>query len=117
VWRRADAGRAQTFWILQNMIPLLAPQAPNPAYAHDGLAGLAPLAPCLALCALFLASARFSEGVTAAKYPAYKAYQSRVAMFNPLLTPVWGAWLGARGEKEKADAQIWGEEEIRRLTE
>ena len=43
------------------------------------------------------------------KYPeAYRAYQSRVSMFVPFLTPVWGYILKLRGKKEYADKLVYG---------
>jgi hypothetical protein len=81
------------------------------------MTSLAPLAPCLALCALFYSSTLFSEDITARKYPAYAAYRRRVAMFVPLLTPVHGAVLALRGEKAQVDAAVWGQGDVKKLTE
>lgn len=35
-------------------------------------------------------------------------YQERVAMFVPLLTPVWAAWADFKGRKEVLDVALWG---------
>ena len=53
-------------------------------------------------------SAPFSESISLGKYPAYKAYQERVAMFVPFLTPVWGALAMIRGRKSGLDEIVWG---------
>lgn len=48
------------------------------------------------------------------KYPkAYKAYQQRVSMFVPFLTPVWGLLCGAmKGQSGKVEVEklVWGQE-------
>jgi hypothetical protein len=50
---------------------------------------------------LFISSTHFTESISASKYPrgytAYRQYRSRVAMFVPFLTPVWGALLSLTG--------------------
>lgn len=35
-------------------------------------------------------------------------YQERVAMFIPILTPIWGVWAGIRGKKVAVDEALWG---------
>jgi hypothetical protein len=69
----------------------------------DALRSLVPLSPSLALCLLFkffISSTRFTESISASKYPrGYVAYHSRVAMFVPFLTLVWGAILSLTGGK------------------
>ena len=75
----------------------------------EALQCLVPLAPSLALCLLFLSSTRFSESISASKYPrGYAAYRSRVAMFVPVLTPVWGALLNLTGKKTEVEELVWG---------
>jgi hypothetical protein len=52
----------------------------------------------------------FSESISLSKYPvAYKAYQQRVGMFVPLLTPVWGALLSAQGKRQGVDEIVYGQ--------
>jgi hypothetical protein len=101
------------FWIIQTLIPLLAPQPPSVRLSLDKMTPLWPLTPALVLCALFFSSTLFTEDITASKYPAYADYQRRVAMFVPILTPVWGLWLKIRGEKEKVDERIWGQVDLK----
>ena len=75
----------------------------------DALQSLVPLAPSLALCLLFLSSTRFTESISASKYPrGYTAYRARVAMFTPVLTPVWGALLSFTGKKAEVEELVWG---------
>ncbi len=43
------------------------------------------------------------------KYPrGYAAYRSRVAMFVPYLTPVWGMLLNLTGGKREVEELVWG---------
>ncbi len=99
-----------------NLIPLLSlPSAPASVPPHKTtLAGvlctLVPLSPSLALCLLFISSTSFTESISASKYPrGYAAYRSRVAMFVPFLTPVWGALLSLTGGKREVEELVWGE--------
>lgn len=76
----------------------------------DALQLLAPLAPSLALCALFVSSTFFTESISMSKYPeAYGAYRKRVSMFVPFLTPVWGILLKLTGGKEQVEELVWGQ--------
>lgn len=57
-------------------------------------------------------SAGYSEGVSAAKYPAYKSYQKRVGMFLPIDTLLRGVyyWFVAPDNvRETVEAEVWGE--------
>jgi hypothetical protein len=94
---------------VQNLIPLVAPPSPSLPLHWKDAALLWPLTPTLVICVLFYASTVFSERITAAKYPAYAAYQERVSMFTPLLTPVWGMLAQVRGRKEKLDRVVFGQ--------
>jgi steroid 5-alpha reductase family enzyme len=99
----------QSFWILQNFIPIFAPQPPSIKLDRGQITPLWLLTPALVLCALFFNSTLFTESITRSKYPIpYAAYQRRVAMFVPILTPVWGLWLKLTGEKNKVDELVWG---------
>lgn len=98
-----------------NLIPILPlPNAPALVTPHkttlvDALRTLVPLSPSLALCLLFISSTRFTESISAGKYPrGYTAYRSRVAMFVPFLTPVWGALLNLTGGKREIEELVWG---------
>ena len=98
-----------------NLIPLLSlPGAPSLVPASEStlteaLHALIPLSPSLALCVLFISSTRFTESISESKYPrGYAAYRSRVAMFVPVLTPVWGALLSLTGGKSGAEEMVWG---------
>ncbi|KZT29639.1 DUF1295-domain-containing protein [Neolentinus lepideus HHB14362 ss-1] len=100
----------QTFWAIQTLIPLLAPSPPNlPKLPASSLTPFWPLTPGLALCILFLASTRFTESISLGKYPeTYRAYQARVDMFVPILTPVWGLLLRLNGNRERVEESVWG---------
>ena len=95
-----------------NLIPLIA--LPNTAALvppHKGILAdtLVLLSPSLTLCLLFISSTRFTESISASKYPrGYAAYRSRVAMFVPFLTPVWGAILSLTGGKREVEELVWG---------
>jgi steroid 5-alpha reductase family enzyme len=98
-----------------NLIPLLSlPEVPPLVPAHestlaDALHVLVPLAPSLALCLLFVSSTYFTESISANKYPrGYAAYRSRVAIFVPILTPVWGVLLGLMGQRGEVEGLVWG---------
>jgi hypothetical protein len=98
-----------------NLIPLLSlPDALPLVSAHnttvaDALRALVPLSPSLALCLLFISSTCFTESISKSKYPrGYAAYRSRVSMFAPMLTPVWGALLSLIGGKSEAEELVWG---------
>lgn len=66
------------------------------------------VAPALAYSAIFQGSTPFTESITSGKYPGYKAYQQRVSMSVPWLTPVWGFVLQLRGKKEEIDGVVYG---------
>ena len=98
-----------------NLIPLLSlPVAPALVSAHErtlseALCDLVPISPSLALCLLFISSTLFTESISMSKYPrGYAAYRTRVAMFVPILTPVWGALLSVTGGRRDADELVWG---------
>ena len=98
-----------------NLIPIITlPSAPALVPPHestlaDALRALVPLSPSLALCLLFISSTRFTESISAGKYPrGYAAYRSRVAMFVPFLTPIWGALLSLIGGKGEVEELVWG---------
>ncbi|KIK78764.1 hypothetical protein PAXRUDRAFT_834456 [Paxillus rubicundulus Ve08.2h10] len=100
----------QSFWIIINLIPLVPSGALAVLVTSTSLTSLAPLLPCLVLCTLFFSSTQFTESISLSKYPvAYRAYQQRVGMFVPLLTPVWGAWLSLQGKKEEVDELVYGQ--------
>ncbi|TFK91404.1 DUF1295-domain-containing protein [Polyporus arcularius HHB13444] len=103
----------QSFWVLMNLFPLLAPESPRlPKLPLHSLTPLWPLIPTITICSLFYSSTLFTESITAAKYPAYAAYQDRVSMFVPFLTPVWGLLLKLRGKKEQVDRLVYGQLEL-----
>ena len=65
--------------------------------------------PALVYCAIFQGSTPLTEAITSGKYPDYKAYQQRVSMFVPWLTPIWGFVLRLRGKKEEIDRIVYGD--------
>ncbi|KAI0714446.1 DUF1295-domain-containing protein [Cerioporus squamosus] len=90
----------QSFWVLMNLFPLLAPESPRlPKLPLHSLTPLWPLVPTITICSLFFSSTRFTESISAAKYPAYAAYQDRVSMF-------------LRGKKEQVDRLVYGQLEL-----
>ncbi|KAH9930135.1 DUF1295-domain-containing protein [Fomitopsis serialis] len=100
----------QTFWVIITLFPLLAPETPNLSLTPTSMTPLWPLMPALVLCSLFVSSTRFTESISLSKYPeAYTAYQSRVSMFVPFLTPVWGLVLQLRGKKAQVDEMLFGQ--------
>jgi len=103
----------QAFWIIITFFPLMSPSAPSlPGIPLDSATALYPLAPALVLCLLFFSSTLFTESISLSKYPEkYAMYQERVAMFVPILTPVWGAWALIRGRKDIIDETLWGKGE------
>lgn len=95
------------------LFPLLAPETPNLELSGSPLTvtPIWPLMPALVLCTLFVSSTRFTESISLGKYPeAYRAYQSRVSMFVPFLTPVWGFVLQLRGKKAQVDDVLFGQD-------
>lgn len=67
-----------------------------------------PLVPALALSVLFISSTFFTESISAAKYPEYSAYRSRVGMFWPIVTFYRSAWLTVTGGKAEIERMVWG---------
>lgn len=99
--------------VIITLFPLLAPQAPNLSLSASPptVTPLWPLMPALVLCTLFVSSTRFTESISLGKYPeAYRAYQSRVSMFVPFLTPVWGFVLQLQGKKTQVDNMLFGKD-------
>jgi hypothetical protein len=74
------------------------------------------LLPALALSALFISSAFFTESISSSKYPAYKAYQKRVAMFGPSMSFIKVLKIklvdGAEEEKE-IEKLVWGSPHVK----
>jgi len=98
----------QTFWILQAFFPICATET-LPKLKAGEITPLVSLIPPLALCMLFFSSTLFTESISTSKYPAaYKAYQNRVAMFVPFLTPVHGWVLQLLGKKEYCERLVYG---------
>ncbi|KAH9178402.1 DUF1295-domain-containing protein [Lactarius sanguifluus] len=106
----------QAFWGVLNLMPILS--LPSGALVlfpagdsmlADALQSLVPLAPSLTLCVFFLFLTLFTESISAGEYPwGYAAYSARVAMFMPVLTPVWGALLGSTDQKAEVEELVWG---------
>ena len=90
------------------MFPILASSYTKPERHPLGFAPFWDLAPALVYCSVFLGSTPLTEGITAGKYPGYKAYQQRVSMFVPWLTPVWGFILQLKGKKVEIDTIVYG---------
>ncbi|KZT42150.1 DUF1295-domain-containing protein [Sistotremastrum suecicum HHB10207 ss-3] len=99
----------QTFWIIQSLFPVLASNKLDPL-SPDVVTPLWALVPSLTLCMLFWASTRFSESISLSKYPIeYSAYQARVAMFVPFVTPALKLYHSWRGDNERLERLIWEE--------
>ncbi|KAJ3556617.1 hypothetical protein NM688_g1929 [Phlebia brevispora] len=101
----------QTFWIIITLFPILSPESPRLApLSTSAITPIWPLAPALVLCTLFFSSTIFTESISLSKYPeGYRAYQKRVAMFIPFLTPAWGFLLQLQGKKAEVDELVYGE--------
>ncbi|KAG8694789.1 hypothetical protein FRC08_008258 [Ceratobasidium sp. 394] len=108
----------QMFWYFQALFPILASTAGQYALSDaakldadvDTMTALWPLVPPLALSALFISSTMFTESISKSKYPAYEAYQARVGMFSPTDTLWKGLFLRARGQLDKVNAIVYGDE-------
>ena len=75
------------------------------------------LLPALALSALFISSTIFTESISSSKYPAYKAYQKRVAMFGPSMTFIKALKIKfIDGEKEEKEVEklVWGNPHVKK---
>jgi len=108
----------QTFWWIITLMPILSPSPPNfplrtftyPDFQLD-TTYLGHLLPALSLSALFISSTLFTESISSSKYPAYKAYQKRVAMFSPSMTFIKALKIKLiDGEKEEKEVKrlVWG---------
>ncbi|KAI0671935.1 DUF1295-domain-containing protein [Trametes maxima] len=104
----------QSFWVIINLFPLLAPESPRlQSLPVSSITPIWPLLPSIILCGLFFSSTRFTESISLSKYPeGYRAYQQRVSMFVPFLTPVWGLLLKIQGKKEKVDRLVYGQDVV-----
>ncbi|KAJ6570260.1 hypothetical protein DFH09DRAFT_1247046 [Mycena vulgaris] len=105
----------QSFWFIMNFAPMRTAVPYTPAnllamvvdpYALLQL--LVVFTPALALFALGLSSAIYTEAISASKYPAYAAYQARVGMFSPGDTIFKGVKLALAGRKAEVDKALWG---------
>lgn len=73
--------------------------------------------PALALSALFISSTLFTESISNSKYPAYKAYQKRVAMFEPSMTLIKVLKIKlVDGDKEEKEVErlVWGSPHVKK---
>ncbi|KAF8512239.1 DUF1295-domain-containing protein [Gautieria morchelliformis] len=105
--RHPNCACEQSFWYIMTLFPVLG-AAQLPKLSTADFTPLWPLAPALALSVLFISSTIFTESISAAKYPEYSAYQSRVGMFWPANTVLKGAWLTIMGRKDDVDRMVWG---------
>lgn len=95
-------------WFLMSLFPLLT----HPHIAHNVFDFAALLSPSLLLSALIYSSTIFTESISEPKYPGYKYYQRRVAMFWPLDTTFKALWVrvvGGKKEKAIVDEFLWGD--------
>jgi steroid 5-alpha reductase family enzyme len=108
--------------IIITAFPILSPDSPFVATLSSFSSGGRDLwvhlgcqiLPAVSLCLLFWASTNFTESITASKYPAYKAYQKRVAMFSPtstLLLRILRSLIFGEDGKE-LDRLIWTSEKV-----
>jgi len=133
----------QTFWWIITLMPILSTSSPNFLWLYKLplfrviisttypdlqrlflgnlnttlLPYLGHLLPALALSALFISSTRFSESISSSKYPAYKAYQKRVAMFGPSMTFIKAFKVKLiDGEKEEKEIErlVWGSPHVKK---
>jgi len=99
----------QSCWVIINLFPILASSYTRLDRNQFGFVPLWDLVPSFVYCSVFLGSTPLTEGITSGKYPGYKAYQQRVSMFVPWLTPIWGFILQLRGKKEEIDRIVYGD--------
>jgi len=99
----------QLCWIIINLFPIAASSYTKFGGDTFDPSALWDIVPALAYCSIFLGSTPFTESITSGKYPGYKAYQQRVSMFVPWLTPVWGFVLQLTGKKEEIDRIVYGD--------
>lgn len=81
------------------------------------LTTLGHLLPALALSTLFISSTLFTEAISSSKYPAYKAYQKRVAMFGPSMTLFKALkikLLDGKKEEQEVERLVWGSAHIKK---
>jgi len=133
----------QTFWWIITVMPLLSPSPPNLLWydlppLRTAIIGimdpdfrrlffdnfniillpyLCHILPALALSALFISSTFFTESISSSKYPAYKAYQKRVAMFGPSMTLIKALKIKlVDGEKEEKEVErlVWGSPHVKK---
>lgn len=107
-----------TWWILYAFVPLtFFPADLDFTKAHwSHFLNYAIIAP-LAMNALFLPSTRYSEQVSAEKYPEYKDYQKRVGMFLPidtLLRTLYYNVVASKEEKHRVEANVWGKSKVQK---
>ena len=95
--------------IITNLFPLFASSYPKLERNSVSFTTLWDIAPALAYCSIIQGSTPFTESITSAKYPGYKAYQQRVGTFSPLHTLVRGLVLHLRGKKEEIDRIVYGD--------
>lgn len=103
-----------TWWLLYAFVPLtfLPHDLSAATWAH--FFNYAIVAP-LAMNALFLPSALYSEQVSAGKYPEYKDYQKRVGMFLPIDTLFRSFYynvVASKAAKARVDENVWGQSQI-----
>lgn len=97
--------------VIITLFPILAAESPRLSpLSLSSITPIWPLTPAIVLCTLFFSSTIYTESISLSKYPvAYRAYQQRVAMFVPLLTPVWGVVLKLLGKKDEVDDLVYGQ--------
>jgi steroid 5-alpha reductase family enzyme len=66
---------------------------------------------------LFLSSTPFTEMITGEKYPEYKSYQKRVAMFLPFETTLRGLYyrfIASAETRQRVESEVWGDSPLRK---
>ncbi|OAX33579.1 hypothetical protein K503DRAFT_748583 [Rhizopogon vinicolor AM-OR11-026] len=96
------------FWFIFNLFPMLSPDSPGLNVPPGSHIPLTSLLPCLSLCLWTSISTLLIDSCKRVQYPVYAAYQARVSMFVPLLTPVWGALLRRYGRRD-VDMLVYGD--------
>jgi len=138
--RHPNCACEQSFWWIMTLMPILSPSPPNLLWLYDLrtiisttypdfqrlflgslnttlLPYLGHLLPALSLSALFISSTLFTESISSSKYPAYKAYQKRVAMFGPSMTFIKALKVKLiDGEKEEKEVErlVWGSPHVKK---
>ncbi|KAF8339866.1 uncharacterized protein EI90DRAFT_3012788 [Cantharellus anzutake] len=104
--RHPNVACEQLIWLFMSLFPIL-----ENNNVHNFIDYFLLMLPSLSLCLLIYSSTLFTEKISSSKYPAYRLYQQRVAMFWPVETWIKTLYLKyIKGEKIRQSVEngIWG---------